>query len=144
MRIKIKNKPTADRFVFWELQRAWYLNGQGGYLVEISPDAVDSADLHPKTPIGYNPLYDVYTAFTADGQGILILNAEWMREEMERQAMQFGIHKTKVARQQPQLRWHEWFAWYPVRVGPDKAAWLERVERRRTKVGDGFSYRVKQ
>jgi hypothetical protein len=26
--------------------------------------------------------------------------------------------------------WHRWFAWHPVRVSPDQAAWLEVVERR--------------
>lgn len=26
--------------------------------------------------------------------------------------------------------WHDWFAWYPARVG-DKCIWLERVKRRR-------------
>lgn len=27
-------------------------------------------------------------------------------------------------------RWHRWFAWHPVRVGPRECRWLEAVERK--------------
>ena len=26
-------------------------------------------------------------------------------------------------------RWHEWFAWHPVRIVPNDCRWLETVER---------------
>lgn len=30
-----------------------------------------------------------------------------------------------------QMQWHEWFAWYPVRVSSRRRCWLETVERRK-------------
>lgn len=38
--------------------------------------------------------------------------------------------------------WHEWFAWYPVRVGHRDCRWLERVERKRSYVRY-WNYRAK-
>lgn len=35
-------------------------------------------------------------------------------------------HAEKVRRLQG---WHDWFAWYPVRIGPRECRWLEVVER---------------
>lgn len=29
-------------------------------------------------------------------------------------------------------RWHRWFAWYPVKMGPRDCRWLEVVERKGT------------
>lgn len=26
--------------------------------------------------------------------------------------------------------WHNWFAWYPIRMAPHRCAWLQTVERR--------------
>lgn len=37
----------------------------------------------------------------------------------------------KIAALEPILcTWHEWFAWYPVRVGRKDCRWLEVVERK--------------
>lgn len=38
-------------------------------------------------------------------------------------------------------QWHEWFAWYPVRVGPGDCRWLEVVRRKGTyRWGRLYSY----
>jgi hypothetical protein len=31
-----------------------------------------------------------------------------------------------------QQQWHAWFAWWPVKVAPDRSAWLQFVQRRIT------------
>ena len=31
-------------------------------------------------------------------------------------------------KQRAQFVWHDWFAWYPVRIGPGDCRWLETVE----------------
>lgn len=36
-------------------------------------------------------------------------------------------------------KWHPWFAWYPVRVGPGDCRWLETVYRRIDIIGDIFT-----
>lgn len=34
--------------------------------------------------------------------------------------------------------WHDWFAWYPVRVGYKDCRWLEVIERKAGYVGSGL------
>ena len=34
--------------------------------------------------------------------------------------------KTKARKE----KWHSWFAWFPVRVGPHDCRWLEWIERK--------------
>jgi len=31
--------------------------------------------------------------------------------------------------------WHDWFAWFPVRISEDEIAWLETVERKADWIG---------
>jgi hypothetical protein len=40
------------------------------------------------------------------------------------------------------LAWHDWFAWFPVRVADNDCRWLEKVSRRGNMeyYGDGGSY----
>ena len=47
---------------------------------------------------------------------------QWAREEAE--------YDRRIA------EWHDWFAWYPVRVGPSDCRWLETVECRCVKFKD--------
>lgn len=35
--------------------------------------------------------------------------------------------------------WNPWFAWHPVRIGPRKCVWLEKIERRYKTYGLSFS-----
>lgn len=35
-------------------------------------------------------------------------------------------------------QWHDWFAWYPVRVAPHDCRWLERVDRKGTLMCEGW------
>jgi len=44
--------------------------------------------------------------------------------------MRFDCGPTYEERERAQERWHSWFAWHPVRVGPRECRWLERIERR--------------
>ncbi len=37
------------------------------------------------------------------------------------------LRKQKINRK---TKWHQWFAWHPVRVGPKHFQWLEMVERK--------------
>lgn len=41
-----------------------------------------------------------------------------------------SAHERKRIRREYLEKWHDWFAWYPVRVSDSKIAWLEVVERR--------------
>lgn len=34
--------------------------------------------------------------------------------------------------------WHRWFAWYPVKIAPDRRAWLIWVERRLSELGGQY------
>jgi hypothetical protein len=36
-----------------------------------------------------------------------------------------------------QMEWHQWFAWYPVWVGPN-FVWLETIDRRRSTWESGW------
>lgn len=38
--------------------------------------------------------------------------------------------ESKWSRIQREKEWHDWFAWYPVRIH-DEMVWLETVQRRR-------------
>lgn len=40
------------------------------------------------------------------------------------------ISKRKTP-EKDKTQWHDWFAWYPVRIG-DQVVWLETVQRRGT------------
>ncbi|QWY83607.1 hypothetical protein [Rhizobium phage RHph_X2_26] len=43
-------------------------------------------------------------------------------------------------RRRAAIVWHEWFAWFPVRVSGDEFAWLETVSRRRAEERWGETY----
>lgn len=57
--------------------------------------------------------------------------------------------ETHYSKQDRQLEWNKWFAWFPVVVGYEKRgsktkkvrAWFEIVERRRPNYYDNFKYR---
>lgn len=40
--------------------------------------------------------------------------------------------KIKIPQKRDLTKWHSWFAWHPVRVGPDDCRWLEVVWRKGT------------
>lgn len=42
------------------------------------------------------------------------------------------LAERKRLRWERKEEWHKWFAWYPVRVGPDLCVWLETLERKYT------------
>ena len=42
-----------------------------------------------------------------------------------------------------ELKWHPWFAWYPVRLdGRDEWVWLERIIRRRIGGNKAWGYEI--
>lgn len=46
---------------------------------------------------------------------------------LERQNLRAVKLLAKVATLQ---QWHDWFAWWPTRVGPDDCRWLETIQQR--------------
>lgn len=44
--------------------------------------------------------------------------------------MKFNCGPTYQQRIAAKEKWHRWFAWYPVRIGPNDCRWLECVERK--------------
>lgn len=44
--------------------------------------------------------------------------------------MRFDCGETWAEKAKRLSRWHRWFAWHPVEVGPHDCRWLEYVERR--------------
>lgn len=48
--------------------------------------------------------------------------------------MKFDCGPTYAERREADIaareRWHSWFSWHPVRVGPRDCRWLELVERK--------------
>ena len=44
--------------------------------------------------------------------------------------MKFNCGPTLREKVEARKEWHEWFAWYPVRVASGDCRWLETVERR--------------
>lgn len=57
--------------------------------------------------------------------------------------MKFDCGLTRKEKWKLSFDWHEWFAWYPVRVGRRDCRWLEKVERKRLHRGDEWYYRAK-
>lgn len=149
MKFKARHKPVRDIIPFWELTRAWYLNGQLGELRECSPDLFKCEDIHKNTPIGYCE-GGGWAAFTDDGRGILVFNDQYLDDYLEGEFMKMGIAQTKTAKiraKKERLRqecgeWRRVFAWKPVRVSENQGRWLEYVERRRKSVDGGFEYRA--
>lgn len=43
--------------------------------------------------------------------------------------MEFKMYRPGT-RYKAKSRWHNWFAWHPVRVSPTKGAWLTTVQRK--------------
>ena len=46
--------------------------------------------------------------------------------------MKFDCGETSFERYKRLTKWHRWFAWRPVEVGPHDCRWLEYVERKGT------------
>ena len=46
----------------------------------------------------------------------------------------------KIKKRQPvdKTDWHPWFAWFPVKIGSERYAWLEIVQRRGTWIEKGY------
>ena len=62
--------------------------------------------------------------------------------------MKFNCGETREEKRERlreiESQWHNWFAWYPVRVGSNECRWLETVERKRhyiSRVEYKFDYR---
>jgi hypothetical protein len=43
--------------------------------------------------------------------------------------------RSKQAKLQKYGQWHDWFAWYPVRIDESRIVWLETVKRKICAVG---------
>jgi hypothetical protein len=46
--------------------------------------------------------------------------------------MKFNCGKSYSETHQKLKNWHEWFAWYPVKVADNDCRWLEKVQRKGT------------
>lgn len=60
--------------------------------------------------------------------------------------MKFDCGLTAWEKYSLRLKWHDWFAWYPVRVGSCDCRWWEVIERKITSsyvMGAYWEYRVK-
>lgn len=44
--------------------------------------------------------------------------------------MKFNCPKKPEKKENKKLFWHNWFAWFPVRVADEDCRWLEMVDRR--------------
>lgn len=44
--------------------------------------------------------------------------------------MKINCGPTKEERISALMKWHAWFAWFPVRIGAGDCRWLERIERK--------------
>lgn len=44
--------------------------------------------------------------------------------------MKFNCGPTWQEKREAKGKWHSWFAWRPVRVGPKDCRWLETIERK--------------
>jgi len=52
--------------------------------------------------------------------------------------MQFNCGLKRSMKQSSKVIWHEWFAWYPVKVARFDCRWLEHVQRIGTPVPTSF------
>lgn len=52
--------------------------------------------------------------------------------------MKINCGPTKDEREEAARQWHDWFAWFPVRVGSKDCRWLEGVQRRRQVMREYF------
>lgn len=48
--------------------------------------------------------------------------------------MKFNCGLTQLEKMYSQMEWHDYFAWFPIRVGKNDCRWLETVEHRYTRV----------
>ena len=46
--------------------------------------------------------------------------------------MKLNCGPTWEEKRDARKEWHDWFAWYPVRIGSNHCRWLETVERKGT------------
>lgn len=44
--------------------------------------------------------------------------------------MQFDCGPTSEEKESAREQWHNWFAWYPVRIGRHDCRWLEVIRRK--------------
>lgn len=56
--------------------------------------------------------------------------------------MKFSCGKRRADRRRRRMNWHNWFAWYPVKVDYCDCRWLETVQRRWYDEYPGWDYRL--
>jgi len=56
--------------------------------------------------------------------------------------MKFNCGLTPQEKQAIKARWHDWFAWHPIRLGSRDCRWLETVERSCISPWSDWEYRA--